>query len=271
MESILREAMGLAAQGIKELNLIGQDTTMYGWDWGNRHGLAELVRGLGEIEGIEWVRVLYVYPNNVYDELLEAIAQTPSACKYIDIPLQHASQRVLRRMKRGGNRASLSRLIGRIRRHIPEVAIRTTMIVGSPGEREEDMEELMGFVEEMRFERLGVFTYSDEEDSAAHQLDEKLPDDVKKDRQKRLMKLQAGISKEKNRALIGKCLPVLVEGSSRESELLWEGRLSSQAPDIDGVVYLNDGITEKVSPGDIVPVQITEAHEYDLVGKVMGT
>jgi ribosomal protein S12 methylthiotransferase len=145
------------------------------------------------------------------------------------------------------------------------------MIVGSPGEREEDMEELMGFVEEMRFERLGVFTYSDEEDSAAHQLDEKLPDDVKKDRQKRLMKLQAGISKEKNRAMIGKCLPVLVEGSSRESELLWEGRLSSQAPDIDGVVYLNDGITEKVSPGDIVPVQITEAHEYDLVGKVMGT
>jgi len=271
MDSILREAMGLAAQGIKELNLIGQDTTMYGWDWGNRHGLADLVRGLGEIEGIEWVRVLYVYPNNVYDELLEAIAQTPSACKYIDIPLQHASQRVLKRMKRGGNRASLTRLIGRIRRHIPEVAIRTTMIVGSPGEREEDVEELMGFVEEMRFDRLGVFTYSDEEDSAAHQLDEKVPEDVKKDRQKRLMKLQAGISKKKNREMIGKCLPVLLEGSSRESELMWEGRLSSQAPDIDGVVYLNDGITEKVSPGDIVPVQITEAHEYDLVGTVLDT
>jgi ribosomal protein S12 methylthiotransferase len=271
MESILREAMGLAAKGIKELNLIGQDTTMYGWDWGNRQGLAELLRGLGEIEGIEWVRVLYVYPNNVYDELLEAIAQTPSVCKYIDIPLQHASQRVLRRMKRGGNRASLSRLIGRIRNRIPEVAIRTTMIVGSPGEREEDVEELMGFVEEMRFDRLGVFAYSDEEDSVAHQLDEKVSEDVKKDRQERLMKLQAGISKEKNGAMIGKCLPVLLEGSARESELLWEGRLSSQAPDIDGVVYLNDGITEKVSPGDIVPVQITEAHEYDLVGTVLGT
>ncbi len=271
MESVLREATGMAAQGIKELNLIGQDTTMYGWDWGNRRGLADLVRGLGEIEGIEWVRLLYVYPNNVYDELLEAIAQTPSACKYIDIPLQHASQRMLKRMRRGGNRASLSRLIGRIRRLIPDVAIRTTMIVGSPGEREEDMEELMGFVEEMRFDRLGVFTYSDEEECAAHQLDEKLPEDVKKARQKRLMKLQAGISKEKNREMIGKCLPVLLEGNSRESELMWEGRLSSQAPDIDGVVYLNDGITEKVSPGDIVPVQITEAHEYDLVGTVLGT
>jgi len=271
MESILREAAGMAAQGIKELNLIGQDTTMYGWDWGNRRGLAELIRGLGEIEGIEWVRLLYVYPNNVYDELLEAIAQTPSACKYIDIPLQHASQRILKRMRRGGNRASLSRLIGRIRRLIPDVAIRTTMIVGSPGEREEDVEELMGFVEEMRFDRLGVFTYSDEEECAAYQLDEKIPEDVKKDRQKRLMKLQAGISKEKNRELIGKCLPVLLEGNSRESELLWEGRLSSQAPDIDGVVYLNDGITQKVSPGDIVPVQITEAHEYDLVGTVLGT
>jgi len=271
MESILREAAGMAAQGIKELNLIGQDTTMYGWDWGNRRGLAELIRGLGEIEGIEWVRVLYVYPNNVYDELLEAIAQTPSACKYIDIPLQHASQRILKRMRRGGNRASLSRLIGRIRRLIPEVAIRTTMIVGSPGEREEDVEELMGFVEEMRFDRLGVFTYSDEEECAAHQLDEKIPEDVKNDRRKRLMKLQAGISKEKNREMIGKCLPVLLEGSSRESELMWEGRLSSQAPDIDGVVYLNDGVTQKVSPGDIVPVQITEAHEYDLVGTVLGT
>lgn len=268
MDSILREASSLAKQGIKELNLIGQDTTMYGWDLGNRRGLADLIRGLGEVEGIEWVRVLYVYPNNVYDELLEAIAQTPSACKYIDIPLQHASRRVLKSMKRGGNRSSLSRLIERIRSGIPEVAIRTTMIVGFPGEKEEDVDELMGFVEEMRFDRLGVFTYSDEEDCAAYPLDEKVPEDVKKDRQKRLMELQAGISGEKNRQMIGKCLPVLVEGLSKESDLLWEGRLSTQAPDIDGVVYLNDGVNEQTRPGDIVPVKITEAHEYDLVGTV---
>ena len=268
MDSILREASSLARQGIKELNLIGQDTTMYGWDLGNRRGLAELIRGLGEVEGIEWVRVLYVYPNNVYDELLEAIAQTPSACKYIDIPLQHASRRVLKSMKRGGNRSSLSRLIERIRRGIPEVAIRTTMIVGFPGEKEEDVDELMGFVEEMRFDRLGVFTYSDEEDCVAYPLDGKIPEDVKKDRQKWLMELQAGISREKNNQMIGKCLPVLVEGLSRESDLFWEGRLSTQAPDIDGVVYLNDGVTEQTRPGDIVPVRITEAHEYDLVGTV---
>ena len=268
MDSILREASSLAKQGIKELNLIGQDTTMYGWDLENRRGLADLIRGLGEVEGIEWIRVLYVYPNNVYDELLEAIAQTPSACKYIDIPLQHASRRVLKSMKRGGNRSSLSRLIERIRSGIPEVAIRTTMIVGFPGEKEEDVDELMGFVEEMRFDRLGVFTYSDEEECAAYPLDEKVPEDVKKDRQKRLMELQAGISGEKNRQMIGKCLPVLVEGLSKESDLLWEGRLSTQAPDIDGVVYLNDGVNEQTRPGDIVPVKITEAHEYDLVGTV---
>jgi ribosomal protein S12 methylthiotransferase len=268
MDSILREATRLARQGIKELNLIGQDTTMYGWDLENRRGLADLIRGLGEVEGIEWVRVLYVYPNNVYDELLEAIAQTPSACKYIDIPLQHASRRVLKSMKRGGNRSSLSRLIERIRRGIPEVAIRTTMIVGFPGEKEEDVDELMGFVEEMQFDRLGVFTYSDEEDSAAYPLDGKVPEDVKKDRQKRLMELQTGISREKNRQMIGKCLPVLVEGLSKESDLLWEGRLSTQAPDIDGVVYLNDGVSEQTRPGDIVPVRITEAHEYDLVGTI---
>ena len=268
MDSILREASSLAKQGIKELNLIGQDTTMYGWDLENRRGLAELIRGLGEVEGIEWVRVLYVYPNNVYDELLEAIAQTSSACKYIDIPLQHASRRVLKSMKRGGNRNSLSRLIERIRHGIPEVAIRTTMIVGFPGETEEDVDELMGFVEEMRFDRLGVFAYSDEEDCAAYPLDEKVPEEAKKDRKKRLMKLQAGISREKNSQMIGKCLPVLVEGLSRESDLLWEGRLSTQAPDIDGGVYLNDGVTEQTRPGDIVPVRITEAHEYDLVGTV---
>ncbi|MDA2933017.1 30S ribosomal protein S12 methylthiotransferase RimO [Acidobacteria bacterium AH-259-D05] len=269
IESTLREATRLASQGIKELNLIGQDTTMYGWDLGNRGGLAELIKRLGEVEGIEWIRVLYVYPNNICDEFLEAVAETATACKYIDVPLQHASRKILQRMKRGGNRRSLSNLIRRIRSTVPGVTIRTTMIVGFPGETEEDMEELMGFVEEMRFDRLGVFTYSDEEDATAYQLDSKLSEDVKNDRRRRLMELQAGISKRKNRELVGKVFPVLVEGVSPESELLWEGRLPSQAPEIDGVVYLTDGITNKVKPGDICPVRITEAHQYDLIGTVL--
>ena len=269
IESIVTEARNLASRGVKELNLIGQDTTMYGWDWGNPSGLAELIRSLGEVTGIEWIRVLYIYPNNVSDGFLEAVAQTPTACKYVDIPLQHASSRVLKRMKRGGNRHSLSNLMKRIRSIIPEVTIRTTMIVGFPGETEEDMKELVSFVQETQFDRLGVFAYSDEEGSDAYELDGKLPEEVKEDRRRQLMEIQAGISKRKNGQLVGKVVPVLVHGEAQESELLWEGRLPSQAPDIDGVVYLTDGITEEVLPGHIRSVLITEAHEYDLVGTVL--
>ena len=269
MESIVTEAQNLASRGIKELNLIGQDTTMYGWDWGNTSGLAELIRSLGEVDGIEWIRVLYVYPNNVSDGFLEAVAQTSAACKYIDIPLQHASSKVLKRMKRGGNRHSLSNLMKRIRGIIPDVTIRTTMIVGFPGETDEDMKELMEFVQETQFDRLGVFAYSDEEGSDAYKLDGKLPEDVKEDRRRRLMEIQAGISKSKNSRLVGEVVPVLVEGTAQESDLLWQGRLSSQAPDIDGVVYLTDGVTEDVLPGEMRSVRITQAHEYDLVGTVL--
>ena len=269
MESIVTEAQNLASRGIKELNLIGQDTTMYGWDWGNTSGLAELIRSLGEVDGIEWIRVLYVYPNNVSDGFLEAVAQTSAACKYIDIPLLHASSKVLKRMKRGGNRHSLSNLMKRIRGIIPDVTIRTTMIVGFPGETEEDMKELMGFGQETQFDRRGVFAYADEEGSDAYKLDGKLPEDVKEDRRRRLMEIQAGISKSKNSRLVGEVVPVLVEGTAQESDLLWQGRLSSQAPDIDGVVYLTDGVTEDVLPGEMRSVRITQAHEYDLVGTVL--
>ncbi len=268
IDSILAEASNLIAGGVKEINLVGQDTTMYGWDWGNRQGLAELIRRLGEMEGIQWVRFLYAYPNHVYDELLAAIAETPAACKYIDIPLQHGSGRMLKLMKRGGNRASLTRLIERVRT-IPEVAIRTTMIVGFPGETDADFREVMDFVSEAQFDRLGVFTYSDEEDAVSHGFKNKVPEAVKKERQGRLMKLQSNISRKKNRELIGNILPVLIEGVSKESALLWEGRLSTQAPEVDGVVYLNDGTNEKVNPGDIMSVRITEAHDYDLVGTIM--
>jgi ribosomal protein S12 methylthiotransferase len=269
LDSIVSEARQLAVQGVREINLVAQDTTMYGWDWGNRLGLADLIRKLGEIEEISWIRFLYAYPNNIYDELLQAMAETSTACKYIDVPLQHISRQVLKQMKRGGNRRSLTRLLKRIRDKVPGVAIRTTMIVGFPGETEEDINELTDFVEEARFERLGVFTYSDEDNAASYPLGNKVPVDVKEERRQQLMKLQAKISKAGNLKLVGETLPVLVEGVSTESDLLWQGRLSTQAPDIDGVVYINDGITDQTRVGDIVPVRIDTAHPYDLVGSVV--
>lgn len=268
-DSVVAEAGDMAANGVKELNLIGQDTTMFGWDQGNRRGLADLLRRLGEVEGIQWIRFLYAYPNNIYDELLDAMRETPQACPYIDVPLQHASKTVLSLMKRGGHRGSLLRLIERIRERVPGVAIRTTMIVGFPGETEADFQELLSFVEEARFDRLGAFCYSDEEAAKSNALSEKVPEEKASERRDRLMALQSKISRRNNRLLTGTLQRVLVEGPSRESDLLWEGRLPTQAPDIDGVVYLTDGIDETVRPGDIVPAEITEAHDYDLVGRVV--
>ena len=269
VESVLREAQRLAQSGVKELNLVGQDTTMYGWDRGDRQGLAHLLRRLGEVDGIEWVRFLYAYPNNIYDELLDALREVPQACKYIDVPLQHASKKMLSLMKRGGNRGSLLRLVERIRERVPDVAIRTTFIVGFPGETEEDFEELSEFVRQARFERLGVFIYSDEEEATSHALSAKVPAQVAQQRQARLMKVQRKIARQTNRNLVGKILPVLLEGPSKESDLLWEGRLSTQAPDIDGVVYLTDGIDEGVQAGEIRPVRIERAHDHDLIGQVV--
>jgi ribosomal protein S12 methylthiotransferase len=269
IESIRREVERLAGQGVREVNLIAQDSTMYGWDFGDRRGLARLLRGLAVVDGIDWIRFLYAYPNSIYDELLDTIAETPEVCNYIDIPLQSASRDVLKRMKRGGNRRSLIRLMQRIRYRIPDVVIRTTMIVGFPGESEEDFAELLALVKEARFDRLGTFTYSDEEDSESFDLDGKVPESVKDERLQELMSLQAVISAEKNRQLIGKTVPVLIHGPSDEIDLLWEGRMKTQAPEIDGVVYLNDGVTETVRPGDIRRVRITESHEYDLVGTVL--
>ncbi len=270
IDSVAREAERLAAAGVKEINLVGQDTTMYGWDFGNRRGLADLIRRLGRIPDLGWIRFLYAYPNNIYDDLLDAIAETPKACKYIDVPLQHASRQVLKRMKRGGNRGSLGRLVERIRERVPGAVVRTTMIVGFPGETEEDFQQLLEFVKETEFDRLGAFAYSDEEHAESRLLDGKVDDGVKALRQRRLMKLQASISKKRNRRLLGQTLPVLLEGPSRDSDLLWEGRLSTQAPEIDGVVYITDGVTEQTRPGEIRQVRIEKAHEHDLVGVVVG-
>ena len=269
-ESILREVEMLAAQGVKEFVLISQDTTIYGSDLAIKDGLARLLDSIAAVPGVEWVRFLYCYPTAITDELLDVMASRPNVCKYFDIPLQHASRRVLQRMRRGGNREAYERMIERIRERVPGVAVRTTFIVGFPGECEEDFEELLDFVRTVEFDRVGVFTYSDEENSAAFELDEKVDGATAKKRERRLMKEQARISRRKNRRLVGSRVRVLLEGKSKESDLLLEGRMESQAPEIDGSVLIND-VSDHIhaSPGDFVTVEITEAHEYDLIGRIV--
>jgi len=269
-ESILREVEMLAAQGVKEFVLISQDTTNYGSDLGLRVGLARLVDSIASVSGVEWVRFLYCYPTAITDELLNIMATRPNVCKYFDIPLQHASRRVLQRMRRGGNSEAYSALIERIRKFVPGVAVRTTFIVGFPGERDEDFEELLDFVRAVEFDRVGVFTYSDEENTAAFELDEKVEPSLAKKREGRLMKEQARISLRRNRQLVGKRVRVLLEGRSSESDLLLEGRMESQAPEIDGSVLIND-VSDGLEPlpGDFITVEITEAHQYDLIGRVV--
>ncbi len=269
-ESILREVELLAAQGVKEIVLISQDTTTYGSDLAMKEGLARLVDSIADVKGVEWIRFLYCYPTAITDELLRVMAERENVCKYFDIPLQHASRRVLQRMRRGGARASYERLIERIRNQVPGVAVRTTFIVGFPGEREEDFEELVDFVRAVEFDRVGVFTYSDEENSPAFELDEKVDAETAKRREARLMKEQARISRRRNRELVGRQVKVLLEGRSKESDLLLEGRMESQAPEIDGSILINDVPEGRdVRPGDFVTVEITEAHEYDLIGRVV--
>ncbi|MGA9773548.1 MAG: 30S ribosomal protein S12 methylthiotransferase RimO [Blastocatellia bacterium] len=269
-ESIIREVEMLAAQGVKEFVLISQDTTTYGSDLALKDGLAQLVRSIADVKGVEWVRFLYCYPTAITDELLRVMAERPNVCKYFDIPLQHASRRVLQRMKRGGTRASYERLIARIRDRVPDVAVRTTFIVGFPGEREEDFEELVDFVRAVEFDRVGVFTYSDEENSAAVELDEKVDPQMARKRERRLMKEQARISRRKNRRLVGQRVKVLLEGKSKESDLLLEGRMQSQAPEIDGSILINDAPEDgDFRPGQFVTVEITEAHEHDLIGSIV--
>lgn len=267
-ESILAEARALADRGVKEVNLVAQDSTMYGRDRGRREGLSELLRRLNEIEGLRWIRFLYAYPTSLTDDILEAVAETEKVCKYIDMPLQSASRRVLQRMKRGGHREAFLRLVERIRRSVPHVTLRSTLIVGFPGETEEDFRESVEFVEAAQFDRLGVFVYSDEEEAPAWRMDGKVPREVAAERAAALMEIQKRISRERNRRLVGRKVPVLLAGPSPETELLWWGRTEGQAPDIDGVVYVNDGIDAEVQPGEIYPVRIVEAYDYDLVGVV---
>jgi len=267
--SIVAEAHQLAEEGVKELILVAQDSSRYGEDLGKQDALGGLIRELCRTDGIEWVRVMYTYPTHISDSFLEAIAEEPKAVNYLDMPLQHASQNVLKLMKRGGNRKSLERLIERVRKHVPDIAVRTTFITGFPGETEADFEELMSFIKNVEFDRVGVFTYSDEEGTPAFDLNDKVAQRVATRRRNSLMKAQSKISKKNNKKRIGEVVRVLFEGESKESELLWQGRLETQAPDIDGCVLIND-VPEGMLPaeGDFVKVEITEAHEYDLVGRI---
>jgi ribosomal protein S12 methylthiotransferase len=267
--SIIAEAHQLAEEGVKELILVAQDSSRYGEDLGKQDALARLIRELSRTEGIEWVRVMYTYPTHISDGFLDAIAEEPKAVKYLDMPLQHASQNVLKLMKRGGNRKSLERLIERVRKRVPGIAVRTTFITGFPGETDDDFNELLSFVKNVEFDRVGVFTYSDEEGTPAYELANKVPHRTAAKRRTSLMKEQARISRRNNKARIGDVVRVVFEGESKESELLWQARMETQAPDIDGCILVND-VPEGVVPaiGDFVNVQITEAHEYDLVGRI---
>ena len=272
-ESVLVEARRMFDQGVREINLIGQDTTAYGDDLGMKDGLASLLERLGQI-GMSaaqpvWVRFLYCYPNRITQRLLDVIAEYPSLVKYIDMPLQHASAGVLKRMKRGSSGDIFLKLLERIRRTIPGVTIRTSMIVGFPGETDQDFEELCRFTEAAQLDRLGVFSFSDEETAASYALDAKVDPRTIYNRKRRLMAVQRKISRKLNRRWVGQEIPVLIEGPSAESELLWEARSAGQAPGIDGVCYISDPGDSPLAAGQIRIMRITKSHDYDLVGDLV--
>ncbi|MGH9524255.1 MAG: 30S ribosomal protein S12 methylthiotransferase RimO [Terriglobales bacterium] len=269
-ESVVLEAERLARQGVREITMIGQDTTCYGEDLGLKDGLALLLDRLAKIEELKWVRFLYAYPNKITPRLLETIAANDKVPSYIDVPLQHASAQVLKRMKRGGSAEIFLKQIERMRRTIPELTLRTSFIVGFPGETECDFEELCDFVREAQFDWMGVFGYSDQEGATAFTQDEKVePREIER-RRKKLMQMQKPISRRKKKALVGREFDIVVEGPSEESELLWEGRTAMHAPEIDGKVYIADFEDEReLEAGSFHRCQITEAHDYDLVAKLL--
>lgn len=267
-ESVVAEATRMFAQGVREINLIGQDTTAYGEDLNVKDGLAHLLGRLASIETPQpkWVRFLYAYPNRVTQRLLDTIAAHDSLVKYIDMPLQHSSASVLKRMKRGASGDIFLRLLEKVRASVPGVAIRTSFIVGFPGETEADFDELCRFVEAAHFDRLGVFAYSDEDTSQSYHLEGKVDARTIYNRRRRLMSIQRRISRANNRKLIGREYPVLVEGLSSETDLLWECRMPAQAPEIDGVCLINEFEGLEPAAGQMRVLRITEAHDYDVVG-----
>jgi ribosomal protein S12 methylthiotransferase len=265
-DSIVREAHALAARGVKELLLISQDTTFYGVDRKERGALARLLRALNQVEGLEWIRLLYLYPTTIDEDTLAAMAECDKVCNYIDLPLQHASNAVLKRMKRPGTRRTYDTLLKRIRARVPGVSLRTTFIVGFPGETNADIDELCAFVTDHAFDHVGVFTYSHEEGTSAYQLDDDVPAKAKAARRARVMGLQKRLVRKRLRARIGERVRVLVDGPA-DHDLVLRARLATQAPDIDASVYLTECDPSRFRPGDLVEVEIVGTRDYDLIGR----
>jgi ribosomal protein S12 methylthiotransferase len=265
VESIVHEARAMAQRGVRELLLISQDTTFFGIDRGERGALARLLRELNAIEELRWIRLLYLYPTTITDDVLAAMAECEKVCRYIDLPLQHASAAVLKRMRRPGNRRTYDTLLAKIRNRVPDVTLRTTLIVGFPGETEADFAELESFVADTAFDHLGVFTYSHEEGTRAHVLADDVPAAVKKRRRHALMARQKKIVLSAQRGRIGTTVSVLVDGPSAEHEMVVQGRLEGQAPDIDSVVYFTECDPAALKPGDLIQARIVAARGYDLV------
>jgi len=270
-ESVVAEGQRLAAAGVREITLIGQDTTCYGEDFGLKDGLALLLEKLAKIEELRWIRFLYAYPNKITGRLLETIAANERVCSYIDVPLQHASASVLKRMKRGGGAEVFLRSIAKMRRTIPELTLRTSFIVGFPGETEKEFEELCEFVGEAQFDWMGTFGYSDQEGASAHEIGKKISQNEVERRRKHLMAIQQKISKKRKKALVGREFELVLEGTSEETDLLLEGRTAMHAPEIDGKVLVNDFPDgEEPEFGRFYRCEITAAHDYDVVGRIVG-
>ncbi|NMC74062.1 MAG: 30S ribosomal protein S12 methylthiotransferase RimO, partial [Geobacteraceae bacterium] len=267
LDGLVDEAKRLAAGGARELNIIAQDITRYGEDMGGSVSLETLLARLVEIEDLSWIRLLYAYPDGITDTLIRIIKEERKICNYLDIPLQHISDPVLKRMNRRSTSAEIRGLIAKVRREIPDIALRTSLIVGFPGETEDDFKQLLHFVEEVGFDRLGVFCYSREEGTPAADMPDQISERVKRERYRKIMKAQARLSFKRNRRLVGKVDEVIVEGYSEETELLLKGRSSRQAPDIDGQVYITAGTADV---GDIVRLRITDSSDYDLIGEIIG-
>jgi ribosomal protein S12 methylthiotransferase len=271
IQNILNEAKLLAAGGVKELIIISHDFTDYGWDLRRKDPQAleapvELLRQLAEIDGIQWIRLLYLYPDGITPELIHLIKNNKKFCRYFDMPLQHINNEMLKKMNRKMTRKEIEESLALIRQEIPDAVIRTQFIVGFPGETQEQFEEILQFLSEQKFDRVGCFQYSPEENTAAGKMTDQIDEKTKKQRWQAVMEIQQNISREKHRAMIGQTLDVIVEGYSEETELLLQGRTSQQAPEIDGVVLINDGQAQK---GDIVKVRITDSMEYDLIGEIV--
>lgn len=265
MEHLVKEAELLAAGGVKELILVAQETTLYGVDLYGKKALPELLKKLCAISGIRWIRIQYCYPEEITDELIQTIKEEEKICHYLDLPIQHASDRILKRMGRRATKAKLKEIIGKLRREIPDIALRTTLIAGFPGETEEDQEELMEFVDEMEFERLGVFAYSAEEDTPAAGFPDQVPEEVKEQRRDAIMELQQEISFDHSQAMIGRTLEVMIEGKVAD-ENAYVGRTYMDGPGVDGMIFVQTG--EELMSGDFARVRVTGAMEYDLIGEL---